>query len=201
MVRIMKGIESIIEKALSLKAKGLSDKEIGDELHLSPNTISWLLTRKVKGEKPPTDIKIGWRSVGVYPHRIESLADIMSDIILEEMVKQKKEIDSIVGIALNGIPFATLIALELQREMIIFRPSGDMKSHGTFSSNYAGVKGKKVVIVDDVLGTGDSVINTITNLKEHGAKPVLTVVVINKTEHDKFGGIPLRALFRARTLV
>ena len=90
----MKGIDTIIEKALSLKAKGLTDKEIGDELHLSPNTISWLLTRKVKGEKPPTDVKIGWRSVGVYPHRIENLSIIMSDIIQEEMVKQKEELDN-----------------------------------------------------------------------------------------------------------
>ncbi|UCH88873.1 MAG: orotate phosphoribosyltransferase-like protein [Thermoplasmata archaeon] len=196
----MKGIESIIEKALSLKAKGLTDKEIGDELHLSPNTITWLLTRKVEGEKPPMDIKIGWRSVGVFPHRIESLATIMSDIILEEMTKQKKEIDSIVGVALNGIPFATLIALELQKELIIFRPPSDSSAKGTFSSNYAGVKGKKAVIVDDVLGTGDSVRNTISTLKDHGAKPVLTVVVLNKTEHDKIGNVPLRALFRARIL-
>jgi orotate phosphoribosyltransferase len=196
----MKGIDSIIEKALSLKAQGLTDKEIGDELHLSPNTISWILTRKVKGEKPPTDIKIGWRSVGVFPHRIECLTDIMSDIIMEEMAKQKKDIDSIVGVALNGIPFATLIGLELQKEMIIFRPSTDMKSQGTFSSNYAGVKGKKVVIVDDVLGTGESIKNTISTLKDHGAKPVLAVVVLNKTANDKIGNIPLRALFRARTL-
>lgn len=197
----MKGIESIIEKALSLKAEGLSDKEIGDELHLSPNTINWLLTRKVKGEKPPTDIKIGWRSVGVFPHRIENLSNIMSDIIQEEMVIQKSEVDSILGVALNGIPFATLIARELHKEMIIFRPSGDNKSHGTFSSNYAGVDGKKIVIIDDVLGTGDSITNTISTLKENGATPLLALVVLNKTEHDEVAGVRLRALFRARILV
>ena len=196
----MKGIESIIEKALSLKAKGLTDKEIGDELHLSPTTISWLLTRKVKGEKPPSDIKIGWRSIGVYPHRIEHLANIMSDIIQEEMVVQTDDFDSIVGIALNGIPFATLIGRELHKELIIFRPTGDPKTPGTFSSNYAGIEGKKVVIVDDVLGTGDSVLETIAALKENGAEPMLTVVVLNKTGNDDLKGIRLRALFRARTL-
>jgi orotate phosphoribosyltransferase len=196
----MKGIETIIEKALSLKATGLTDKEIGDELHLSPTTISWLLTRKVKGEKPPTDIKIGWRSIGVYPHRIEHLANIMSDIIQEEMVAQGDDFDSIVGIALNGIPFATLIGRELHKELIIFRPTGDPKTPGTFSSNYAGVEGKKVVIVDDVLGTGDSVMETIEALKENGAESKLTVVVLNKTGNDDFNGVRLRALFRARTL-
>jgi len=196
----MKGIESIIEKALSLKAKGLTDKEIGDELHLSPTTISWLLTRNVKGEKPPSDIKIGWRSVGVYPHRIEHLANIMSDIILEEIGDKSNEIDSIVGIALNGIPFATLIGRELHKELIIFRPTGDPKTPGSFSSNYAGIEGKNVVIVDDVLGTGDSVKETITALKENGAVPKLTVVVLNKTDNDEIKGVRLRALFRARNL-
>ena len=196
----MKGVDSIIEKALALKANGLTDKEIGDELHLSPNTINWLLTRKVKGEKPPTDIKIGWRSVGVLPHRIEHITNIMSDIIIEEIAFQKSEIDSIVGIALNGVPFATLIGRELQKELIIFRPSGDPKVQGSFSSNYAGIEGKKVVIVDDVLGTGDSVRNTISTLRDNGADPKLIVVVINKTEHDEVNGVRLRALFRARTL-
>jgi orotate phosphoribosyltransferase len=199
-VKEMKGIDSIIDKALNLKAKGLTDKEIGDELHLSSTTISWLLTRKVKGEKPPADIKIGWRSVGVFPHRIERLSNIMSDIIQEEMALKKEDVDSLVGIALNGIPFATLIARELAKELIIFRPSEDVNLAGTFSSNYAGVEGKKVVIIDDVLDSGDSVKNTISTLEENGAVPFLTVVVINKTEHDEISGVRLRALFRARIL-
>ena len=55
----MKSIDALVKKALEFKEKGLSDKEIGDELHLSPETVTWLLTRGMRGEAPPKDVKIG----------------------------------------------------------------------------------------------------------------------------------------------
>src|SRR5437879_53767 len=61
----MKSIDALVKKAIELKEKGLSDKEIGDELHLSPETVTWLLSRGVGGGAPPKDVKIGWRSIGV----------------------------------------------------------------------------------------------------------------------------------------
>ena len=78
----MKDVNAIAKKALEYKEKGLSEKEIADELHLSPETVTWLLTRGVKGGEPPKDVKIGWRSVGVYGNRIGFMAAAMSDIAL-----------------------------------------------------------------------------------------------------------------------
>ena len=49
----MKDVNAIAKKALDYKEKGLSEKEIADELHLSPETVTWLLTRGVKGGEPP----------------------------------------------------------------------------------------------------------------------------------------------------
>ncbi|MFQ6061180.1 MAG: orotate phosphoribosyltransferase-like protein, partial [Thermoplasmata archaeon] len=102
-----KSLEALIKKASELKEKGLSEKEIGDELHLSPNTVTWLLVKGMKGGAPPPDVKIGWRSVGVYSNRIGFASAVMSDIILEEMEKTNEDFDSVCGIAINGIPFAT----------------------------------------------------------------------------------------------
>src|SRR5437899_2010124 len=45
----MKDVNAIAKKALEYKEKGLSEREIADELHLSPETVTWLLTRGVKG--------------------------------------------------------------------------------------------------------------------------------------------------------
>ena len=42
---IMTSVESWAKQAKELKANGLTDREIGEELHLSPETISWLITR------------------------------------------------------------------------------------------------------------------------------------------------------------
>ncbi len=101
----MKEIESLIKKALKYKESGLTDYEIAEELNVSKETAIWLLN-KGKEKKPVGDVKIGWRSIGVYPSRIGFISDALCDIILEEC----EQIDTIVGIAINGIPYATFVA-------------------------------------------------------------------------------------------
>jgi len=194
----MKSVEELARRARELKEKGLNTKEIATELHLSTNTIEWLLTKGLE-EEAPKDVKIGWRSIGIYPYRISKIAEIMSDIILEEMEKRQFDVDSIVGILINGIPFATFIAEELNVEMIIYRPHPKMEE-GAFSSNYAHIEGKKVVIVDDVLSTGETMKKAIEDIRRAGGEPVLCVVLVNKTPWDEIDGVPLRGLIRARIL-
>ena len=197
----MKSIDALVKKALEYKEKGLSDKEIGDELHLSPETVTWLLSRGVKGGAPPKDVKIGWRSVGVFGNRIGFVAAAMTDIILEESEKAGAEADSILGISINGIPYATLISDDMGKELIIYRPSQERhRGPGAFSSNYANPEGKKVVIVDDVLSTGETIKGAINDIQGAGGTPVLACVVVNKTGQDDIQGVPLRALVRARAI-
>ena len=198
----MKGIESLVERAMKYKEKGLKEKEIATELSLSVDTVNWLLTRNVKDEKPPIDVQIGWRSVGVYGGRIGLIATLMSDIIMEEMDKTDTDFDTVVGVAINGIPFATLISDGLGKELSVYRPREKerQKGGGTFSSNYANVEGKKVVIVDDVMSTGETMQGAISDLEEEGAQPVLCMVTVNKDSRDEVIGVPLRALIRARVI-
>ncbi|TLZ53336.1 MAG: orotate phosphoribosyltransferase-like protein [Methanobacteriota archaeon] len=196
----MKSIDSLAKKAHEYKEKGLSEKEIGDELHLSPETVTWLLTRGLKGGEPPKDVKIGWRSVGVYGNRIGFLAAAMTDIILEESEKAGAEADTIAGVAINGIPYATLISEDMGKELAIYRPSETRHGGGAWSSNYASVEGKKVVIIDDVLSSGDTISGAINDLQEADGQAVLAVVVVNKTEQNELLGVPLRALLRARAI-
>jgi orotate phosphoribosyltransferase len=197
----LKSLEALIDKAFELKEKGLSEKEIGDELHLSVNTVTWLLVKGRKGEEPPKDVKIGWRSIGVYGNRIGFISATLADIVLEEMEKANADFDSVCGISINGIPYATLISEELGKELMIYRPGeARHRGGGAFSSNYAGVEGKSVVIIDDVLSSGDTIKGAIADIQEAGGTAVLAVVMVNKTEHDHIDGIPLRALVRARTI-
>jgi orotate phosphoribosyltransferase len=197
----MKSVDSLVEKVLELKKSGLSESEISDELHLSVATVTWLLTRNVKVDKPPMDIKVGWKSIAVYGGRIGLVSSLFSDVILEEMEKRAiEEIDTIVGIAINGIPFATMVADQLGLELSIYRPPVTDDSKGTFSSNYATLKGKSVVVVDDVISTGHVAKSSLADLKEQGANPLLMVVMVNKTPHYELDGVPLRSLIRARTI-
>jgi len=154
----MKEIESLIKRAVKYKESGLTDYEIAEELNVSKETAIWLLN-KDKEKKPSGDLKIGWRSIGVYPSRIRYISSALSDIILEEAEIRDLAVDTIVGVAINGIPFASSVADELGCELTIFRPHHE--KIGAFGSNYASVKDKNVVIIDDVVGTGDTLTSTI----------------------------------------
>lgn len=187
----MKEVEALIERAIKFKESGLTSLEIADELNVSKETADWLLS-KGKEKKPAGDVKIGWRSVGVYPSRIDYISDALCDVILEEC----EDADTIVGIAINGIPFATYVADKLGLELAVFRPHHEKS--GAFSSNYASVKDKKTIIVDDVIGTGNTFKQAIKAIKSHKGKPVLLVAVVNKSPKNSLDNVPLRALIRAR---
>ena len=198
----MTGIEKLVNKVKSLKEKGQTDREIATELHLSIETVNWLLTRDIQKEHPPADVKIGWRSIGVYPTRARHIAEVMVDMIYEEVEKAEDEqsVDSIVGITNNGSFLATLVAESLDTEFIMVRPDAKELKTGIFGSNYAGVEGKNVVIVDDVLSTGATMKHAIEEVRKEGGTPVLALVLVNKDADNSISGIPLRALIRARAV-
>ena len=193
----MKEIDALISKALKYKENGLTDHEIAEDLNVSKETAIWLLN-KGKENKPEGDIKVGWRSIGVFPSRMSYISDALCDILLEEMEKNDLEIDTVVGIAINGIPFATLVAEKLDLELAVFRPHHEKE--GWFSSNYATVKNKQVVIIDDVVGTGDTFKSAINASKSKKGNPTLCIAILNKRAQNEIQGVPLRALIRSRVI-
>lgn len=197
----MKSVDALVKKATDLKKKGLKEDEIADDLHLSKDTVIWLLTRGVSGGEPPKDVKIGWRSIGVFGSRISAIAAAMTDIILEEVEKSGQDPQTICGIAVNGVPYATVISDELGAELAIYRPPAERgKGTGHFSSNYASTANKKVVFVDDVVSSGETMQGAMQEVQALGGTPILAVVLVNKTGNDDLNGVPLRALLRARTI-
>jgi len=196
------GTEKWIKKAFELKEKGLTTPEIAQELNLSAGTVDWLITRSVeKATPPPADVKIGWRSVGVRGRRISLLSEVLVDIVVEELEKMGEEVDAVCGVAINGIPFATCLSESLDCDLVLVRPLlGDKHAKSVLSSNFSGVSGKKLVVVDDVIGSGNTMRQVLATLREAGGTPLLCVVVVNKTGNDSIQGVPLRALIRARTV-
>jgi len=195
--------EKMIKQVLELREKGLSREDIAKELHLSEETVGWLLSRGEGSEKPPADIYIGWRSMGVYASRLTHMARIFSDIILEECAKNEMDIDAIMGVAINGIPLATTIANEMDVELVLFRPKRGEdhgEAVGSTSSNFAGVRDKRVVIVDDVLSTGATMKNAIEFLKANQGEPALCLAIVNKQNFDQIEGVPVRALIRTHVV-
>ncbi len=199
MVIEMKSVEELAKIAKQLKEKGMNDKDIATEMHLSLNTVIWLLSGESKSKEIPNDVKIGWRSIGVYGSRISHIAEVMTEIIEEETFDDEKEVDTVVGITINGIPYASFISYLTGKELGIYRAL-PQKGEGTFSSNYASVTGKRVVLVDDVISTGETVTKAIQAVKSEKGEVALIVVLTNKTGKDEMQGVPIRSLIRARLI-
>ncbi len=186
-------IDELRALANQYRSRGLSTQEIADELSLSQGTIAWLLTERPDAGDAPSDVRIGWRSIGVRPKRMEAVGSIMADIIEEELDAVP---DTIVGIAINGIIFANEVARVLDSEMAIHRNVDGKDGAGALSTKYGQVSGKRVVIVDDVLSTGSTMRNTISVMRDLGATVDLCMVLINKTTFNEIDGVPLRGVIR-----
>ena len=193
-------IEKMAKKANELREEGHTTREIGQEMHLSKATIEWLLAKQASSdfsEKLPPDVKVGWRSIGVSGSRINSIAEIMADIILEEQEKREFDFDMIAGITNNGVPLATIISDLLGADFGMIRPNRE-GTKTNYASNYASLKNKNVVIVDDVISTGSTTKEAINFIREKEGTPVMIIVLINKKPDNELENIPLRALIRAR---
>ena len=98
-------------------------------------------------------------------------------------ILQQLEFDRIAGIPYGSLPTATGLALRMERPMIF--PRKEVKAHGTqrlIEGHYE--PGEKVVVVDDILITGNSVMEGAEKLQSVGLEVLDIVVFI-----DHGGGV------------
>ena len=187
-------IEELRITAANFRKDGLNSQQIADELSLSQDTISWLLAGS-KSDDRPTDVRIGWRTIGVKPNRIAAVGTIMADVADEELGFEN--IDTAVGISINGITFAHEVARNLDCEFTVYRTTDGGEGSGSLSNKYGQVAGKKIIIIDDVLSTGKTMSKTINSIRAAGGEVGLVIVLVNKTMRNEIEGVPLRGVIRA----
>ena len=193
-------IENMMARAKELKEEGQSNREISQEMHLAQTTVDWLLAKQASenfDETLPPDVKVGWRTIGVSGSRIQAIAEIMADVILEEQDNLGFELDMVAGVTNNGVPLATMVSDLLGVDFGMIRPSRE-GTRINYASNYAGLKGKNIVLIDDVVSSGSTSKEVIKFVKAREGVPVLAMVLINKKADNKIDDVPLRALIRAR---
>ena len=189
-------VDELRSKVEKFRESGLNTQQIADELSLSHTTVQWLSASDYEVDEKPLDVKVGWRSIAVKGDRIEAVSYIFCDII-EEMVGD--DVDTIVGVSINGIAFAQAISSTLDLEMSVVRSINEDVS-GHLSEVYASVEGKRVIIVDDVYSSGRTMKKTASDLSAAGADVKMCMVLVNKSWDDDVDGVPLRALIRAATV-
>ena len=201
----MRNIETLMKKAADLKSEGLVEGQISEELNVSSDTVTWLLTHaeKAGAVQGPKDLSVDWSAIGKSAYRLGHISQALSDLIEEELVSKDTGLDVVVGIALNGLPLASMIANDLSVELAVYTPSKQMfskeskgKAYGSLSANFAAVKGKECVVVDDVVTSGTTMEETVEYLDEHGAKVNAIAVLMDKKGTDEIGGVPVKALLK-----
>ena len=191
----MNDLNDLITKAQELREKGLRSGEIADELNISRETATWLLTRSKSSQEPvPKDIYVNWSEIGENAERLRFVSLALVDMILET-----GDPDVVIGVALSGLPLATLVADEIGAELAVFVPqkqkgSEDDGIKGSFSQNFADIAGKSCAIVDDVITTGSTATEIIESIKEMRATPLAIAVLINKKGIDQVQNVPIRSL-------
>jgi len=191
----MKDLNDLIKKAVELREKGLRSGEIADELNVSRETATWLLTRSTTSREPmPKDIYVDWSEIGECSQRLKYVSLALVDMILEH-----DRPDVIIGIALSGVPLATLVADEIGAELAVFLPKKQKSPEvegvtGSFSQNFTDVEGKRCAVVDDVITSGATMVEIVGILTELKATPLSVAVLINKKGIRDIQNVPIRSL-------
>ena len=198
----MSALEELITKAKGLQAEGHTPGQISDELGLSMETVTWLLTQQ-KGMEAPKDVHIDWAAVGSHGVLLNDMAMMMLKRFLYlaegSVVRAVEDLpDTVVGIAPSGAPLATLIAAEEGLKLAVYLPAKHSRGEsptGSLSGTFSAITGQRCIIVDDVVTTGTTLSEAIGFLRQHGAVPMAVWSLFDKRGLREIDGVPVHSLF------
>ena len=111
-----------------------------------------------------------------YPEILDGVADL-----LVEKIKHLK-FDYITGIPYTALPIATLVADIMNKPLIYARK--EEKVYGTKNKIIGKFeKGGKCLVIDDLITTGESIIETAEKFKQEGIETVDFVVIIDRSNN------------------
>ena len=122
---------------------------------------------------------IDLRLVPSYPHQFRKMIKNLQNLIIEKTGLDN--FDSLASVPTGGLVVTSALAIEIVKPLIYVR--NKPKEHGTTKSIEGKIStGMKVVMIDDVMTTGTSVLNGIRQLKEAELSISDLYVIINRLE-------------------
>jgi orotate phosphoribosyltransferase len=101
------------------------------------------------------------------------------NLIAKQMSEYTEGYDMLAGMELGAVPLVVALALETGLPYVIIRK--EKREHGTGKQIEGGdVKGKRVLIIEDVTTSGGSVVKTIQILRENAAEVDKVLVVVDR---------------------
>ncbi len=105
------------------------------------------------------------------------------------------DIDTVAGPTTGGIIIAFEVAREMGKKAIYAERSSDGRG---FLRGMSLAKGEKVLVVDDVMTTGGSVLETIEAVKKAGAELMGVAVFIDRSAEKPDFGAPFFSLYHEK---
>jgi orotate phosphoribosyltransferase len=135
------------------------------------------------------------RTVPSFPGAYRYVVDCYLSLIRNEVGLDR--FDAIAGIPTAGLAFSSPVALELQKPMIYVR--SEEKDYGHRKRIEGTIKpGWKVLVMDDLVTTGHSLLSGIDAIREEGGEVKHVAVLIDRLEGGKTNlkkaGVALRSL-------
>ena len=122
---------------------------------------------------------IDLRLVPSYPHQFRKMIKNLQNLIIEKTGLDN--FDSLASVPTGGLVVTSALEIEIVKPLIYVR--NKPKEHGTTKSIEGKIStGMKVVMIDDVMTTGTSVLNGIRQLKEAELSISDLYVIINRLE-------------------
>jgi len=119
------------------------------------------------------------RLIPSYPHQFRKMIKNLQHLIVVK--PGLGDFDCLASVPTGGLVVTSALAIEIIKPLIYVRSKP--KEHGTTKSIEGKISaGMKVVMVDDVMTTGTSVLNGINQLKEAGLLVSDLYVIINRLE-------------------
>ncbi len=129
------------------------------------------------GKKSPYYIDL--RQTISSPITMDWISNSLARIIVNEIGKDK--VDKILGVPTAGVPFATMVSQKLALPLIYYRKA--RKEHGVRKKIEGSVeRNDRVLIVDDLITTGESVIDAAQAVREQGGIANELVVLLDREQ-------------------
>jgi orotate phosphoribosyltransferase len=125
---------------------------------------------------------IDLRIVPSFPDAFRKICDLYTDLI--NTTVGTGNFDRVAGVPTAGMAFASVVAYNFKKPFLYTRPQ--VKTHGR-ERRVEGVlmPGNRVLIIDDLITTGKSLIQAVTAIRAEGGVVNEAVVLVNREEGGK----------------
>ncbi|KUO80141.1 MAG: orotate phosphoribosyltransferase [Vulcanisaeta sp. JCHS_4] len=117
------------------------------------------------------DLRVAISHPSIYKQLVNAMVNLLNN----------RDVDLIAGIETAGIPWASMVAYELGKGLVYVKK--ETKEHGTSRLVEGDLKpGVKIIVIDDVITTGGSIVRAIRILRGQGGSVVAAAAFVDREQ-------------------